>query len=1074
VILDQSDRTLAWQRFDVNIAVEAGAGTGKTRVLVDRYLAWTLAEGWRRGCDDAVGAAASILAITFTEKAAGEMQQRIIRSLRVIAGAHETRLKAIELKHVRALHAAIAAHWELTPELVRERAQSLLAASHRMEVSTIHAFAANLLHSWPLEAGIHPEFQVDSDGLRRRGWIERAVVEHTRRGLRGERAADYARLLTRLGPDTLCALVLALVDSSFDGRLAPPPQVPDFSADCHWLAERLEAIRPQAGKNQINKLERIRLALCATADSERHGDRLWHNPSPLLSQDEKDAFATLSKELKSYPPIKLAAALGEDAAAFNERSTRVHQVVRDMVGNDHGLFTLVCDLYLPLVESERQQLRTRGWLSYDDLLRFSAELLTSNRHVRRALAARYGQVLVDEFQDTSQEQCEILRGIMQGDPDTARLFVVGDPKQSIYAFRNAELSAYSDFAGALDLSLKLQMSFRSQERVVSALNAGFDTLFEAQERVQPAAQPLIAYNGPAGDGPAVRILRSDDAANANEAREWEAGAIVRSILEIDALGEARDGKRWSRFGVLSRVQSQAGIVMEALERAGIPAVVSGDKEFYRRQEVVDAINLLRVITNPCDDIAWVGLLRCPIGACSDQILLQLAQANFFGTASRKAAIEKAALRAPNDRAELLRVELLLDRVIELGHALIDQPIDIWPHRLLSTFPIRELYAAQYLGERKTANVLRVIHSFCDTLMSGVQPINEWLSDAAARLMGGVEQSESALADETTDAVRVMSIHASKGLEFEHVFVTRLDWNSSGPPSDKPYVKAGPDGWVLGAGGIHTWGKDALSAREAAIADAENVRLLYVACTRAEQSLTLMGRLKKQGLSTLVKRGFSTLDADLVSDQAIVEYAPSPEGGVARATLPTVELIERAPGWWQARQAQIATIGAAIRTASHEIEQSPPRRAHSGGMSGGASLGTEVHRLLETWDGHDIDLSNASADARELVLKLRRSPLAHRVAAATQRFQEYAFLAADDAADVAIGSVDLLMQEAKGWTIVDYKTNWVASQAEAEQSAVRYQEQAGLYIDAIKSALNIEQVRFEFWYLRGPFAVALDA
>jgi len=1079
IVPDQAARTRAWQCFDRSLDVAAGAGTGKTRVLVDRYLAWVLGEAWKVLPEPTPsGVVASILAITFTEKAAGEMQERIARSLRVILSEPVAGLSDQESGYVTGLAHEMAQWFGIGDDVLQQRARAMLAQSHRMEVSTIHAFAARVLRTWPLEAGVHPEFTVDVEGELRRKALHRAFVDATHAGLLGPDGARWAALLAAMGEDVLVGLLLALLDSEFDGRLNPAPNFKALAGVCVSLEAVLARVEARVRGNSLAKHQRVRRGLSVAGEAlGRPG--LAADPDAHLSADERTILSGLVADLKKFPSPSVARLLG-DQAAFGAAVETVRTSVAELLAAAPGLFGEALALYGPALAEVRRKVLAEGLLSFDDLLRLTDRLLASRVEVAAALASRYGQLLVDEFQDTNAGQCRILSAIANAEDTRARLFVVGDPKQSIYAFRQADLAAYESFVGGLDERCVLTASFRSQGTLVDVLNRGFDRLFVAEPGLQPAPQPLEATRAPVTDEPAVRVLDAGAQAGgkrkADEAREVEAHTIKRAILARDALGGVESGRRWSRFAVLSRVQSEAATIVQVLEEAGIPCVVTGDKEFYRRQEVLDATNLLRVMLDPADGEAWVGLLRCPIGGVPDAVLVDLATAGFFAGVDPIAALGQAEQDAVAAHARHIRRVAVLARTIdELRTQLFDGPIDLWLETLMTRLPIPELHATEYLGERKSANLLRLLRGFCDAAVEGSVPLFEWLSVAASKLVGSRDESESALADETTDAVRIMSIHASKGLQFDHVFVPRLDWRKSGGDRDRISATLTAAGWVLHAGGKTTWGAQALAAAEARVDGAECLRLLYVACTRARETLTLLGRRTSAPMARMVADGFSALSethAHVETDWAETLYAQSlhalPQRAVPQAQ---VGLLSSARAHW--RRAESRWERANDRAAAPP--SAPAGEAEPDGVGAApavdpAQLGSEVHALLELWalSGWAVpETVAATPEARELVAHFLASPLANRVRTAAAVHPELPFVS-----DGRAGVIDLLLQTGEEWVVVDYKTNQVNSFGHARHVAQRYAGQADAYVRAVKAALGTDRVRFEAWFLRGPWAVPL--
>ena len=1077
---DQAARTRAWQCFDRSLDVRAGAGTGKTRVLVDRYLAWVLCEGWRRaGHSDAASVAGSVLAITFTEKAAGEMEERIGRSLRRFVGEPDSGLSETEQAHVDALRADFAAWFGVPEPVLIGRARALLAQAHRMEVSTIHAFAAAVLRRYPVEAGVHPGFQVDSDGALRGKAVRRAVIDTTRRLLAGPHAEAVARVLATLGQDGLEALFDALVGAHDDAALVAAPDAAPIGVLCRRLAGELDAVAPRVKGGPRGKLDRVILALAGAAEAiETHGHRLATDTQAALDEQGREAFDTLAEDLGGWPPDLVSKHLGEPDRVRHDLGL-VHAYVAEARAVHPALFATVREHYGDAVAAVRRHLAATGQVSFDELLLAAERLLVTRPDVARALASRYGQLLIDEFQDTNPGQCRILGAIAAADPHVQRLFVVGDPKQSIYAFRQADLASYQGFVDALDEHLELTASFRSQAHLVEAVNGAFQRLFVPSRGLQPPPQALDATRPALSHLPAVRVLdtNSEDGKRlAEDAREVEAEAMARAVLALNA-ADPPAGKRWSRFAILSRVQSAAATTVEALERFGIPCVVSGDKEFYRRQEVLDGANLCRVLWDPTDAVAWVGLLRSPLGGIPDRALVPLARAGFFATEDPEAAARTAAEGDATHCEHLHRAADLCGVLAELRGRLLDGPVDGLAETILERVPIPDLHACGYLGERKAANLLVVIRGFCDAAEDGDTPLGEWLDEVAEHLSGATVESESALADETTDAVRVMSIHGSKGLQFEHVLVPRLDWRRPGGAGDGTEVADTGRGRVLRAGRWTTWGGLDLLASRAEVDAMEGVRLLYVACTRAIRSLALLGRRGARAAGPMlahVERGFveqgSAHVEVLRAETAFLEHsamAPPPPPD-ARA------LCQAAPEWWAARRERWAaasrvpelTSASAEMAAAHDTDEDAASTLR---REAAIDLGVRVHALLEAWDGGPIE---ATGDAGAIVAAFVASPLADRVRRARSVHRELPFVSAARPGAPAVGAIDLLIEEDQGWVVIDYKTNAVRSEAHAREVAEAYRPQAAVYVAAVKSALGLDRVGCELWFLRGPWAVEL--
>ena len=664
------------------------------------------------------------------------------------------------------------AHFGVAAALMRARAEAILGQTHRMEISTIHAFAARVLQRFPVEAGIHPAFRVDPSGTELRRIVRTEVIREVQDALLDPaRSEGAARLLADFRERCFVDLALALLGET-SWPLVPPPPPGELLAALGTVQRGLMRVASQLPSMSAQKVRRV------IADLRTLGDRLGPDG---LDAAGREVARRLSDDLAQPFSNTVQERLGPERVGVEQARRALLPWLAELCEADLSAVRGVLALLAPAVERAAASIRAKGILSFDDLLVCAERLLVGQEAVARLLSDRYHQLLVDEFQDTDPRQCQMLAALGRAG---SGLFVVGDPKQSIYAFRGADLAAYEAFTRDFPVKLALETSFRSAFVFVEVVNRAFERLFVPEVGLQPQAGPLTPFREratPLGAIPGPvwvwNTVEGNEAQTADEARDIEAGAIARAIKAL--------GGRWSRFAVLSRVQSEAARVVEALEALGVPCVVSGDKEFYRRQEVLDATNLLRVLVDPSDGVAWVGLLRCPIGGVVDRTLLCLANAGFFSGINRQGAVAKAldAARGEHEvEGDLARVGRL-DRTLDgLREGFYDGAIDRAIAALYEELPIPDVYAAESLGERKVANFLRVLQSFADVASAGVVPLREWLYDVATRLVGRDDESESAIADETTDAVRVMSVHASKGLEFDGVFVPRLDWTRGGAAS----------------------------------------------------------------------------------------------------------------------------------------------------------------------------------------------------------------------------------------------------------------------------------------------------
>jgi ATP-dependent helicase/nuclease subunit A len=686
---DRRARRAAQQEHGPPLVLEAGAGTGKTATLVARLLAWCLGAGWAgaeaKQAEAREPVAASVLdglvALTFTEAAAAEMAERFAAALAKVATGTAVPGFAPELL-------------ELPAETLAARARELTGQLDRLAISTLHAFCARLLKSYPLEAGVHPAFGVDADGSATAALVRELLDEelpaaYQREGPAlalaeaGLGPADLARALGELVAAGVSAA--ALERDPFDGpslaawhaRLAA--RLTAFAASAaplavvsarskrvhsarHWVASLTErlAAAPAGGAGA----EALEAFLGAWLEGSDEGDlkRLKDWGKGELGKGEQEA---LGSALEAF-----ARAAG-DLAAELEAASRL--APRRLDAARRALAP-----WLAQVEREKRQ---RGVLAYGDLLTGARDLLERQPRVRARERRRLAQILVDEFQDTDRLQCDLLRALALDGPVDERpgLFLVGDPKQSIYGWRSADLAAYDGFldevAAAGGRVERLSINFRSLPEILLEVERTVAPVMTRQPGVQPAFQPLVA--NPEGAalvaGEQGRVerwvswtpLEVDDAgkvrAGGPKTRSRAASELEARAVAQDLARRGRDGGlAWSQAALLLRSMGDVDLVLRALEAAGVPYAVARDRSYYRHREVIDAAALVRAVLDPGDTLALATVLRAPWVGVPDAALVALwreglpalvAELEGAPTERLRAAIARAANQVPGTLGE---------------------------------------------------------------------------------------------------------------------------------------------------------------------------------------------------------------------------------------------------------------------------------------------------------------------------------------------------------------------------------------------------------------------------------------
>jgi ATP-dependent helicase/nuclease subunit A len=882
-----------------------------------------------------------VVALTFTEAAAAEMAGRTARELLALA------------RGGRAPDWLAAAGLPDGVELAR-RATALAAALDQLVVQTIHGFCLGLLTAHPIEAGVHLRLTVDADG-RLLSEVIAEVVESALRqgyGLPGERHL-LALAAAGCGPreiaDALAILAAAglgadeLRRDPFAGDAWPRLRA-RLAAACgglhDLLAPRLAGSTLKLANSLAASLAQLSASLVDPPPSSpaEHGRgesaALTRRPPPAataaglgvpaeIEEGPWDAeIAAVRRRIESLLPVnlrrRLAAWAGGSLAAKQEESrlgeirlplaagaAELGRLVEHCAALDparlrHGRLALA-----PLLAAVDGELRRRGIATFDALLRGAERLLASHAEVRAAQRRRIDQLLVDEFQDTDATQCEVLRWLALDGPAAERpgLFLVGDPKQSIYGWRSADLRAYEDFVARVRRAggdvRPLVENFRSVPAILAEVGAVMAPLLCARPGVQPAWTPLVPCERRRAD-PGYReggrapvehwvswLPEEEQNPSPAAAAELEAAAIAADLREM----HDRHGVPWRGAAILLRSTGDLDTYLEAMRRAGIPFAVGRDKQYFRRREVIDAAALVRTVLDPGDHLALVTWLRSPIVGVPDAALLplwlqelprlltDLHAADPGRLAAVRRAVEAAAAALPPsvpaypaDPADpaaaagapaAAGVELVagwdavllhaVEQLAVLRESAATEPADLFVERLRRSLLVDPTAAARYLGAYRLANLDRFFRQLLEEIEAGGGDVTAMLRALRASVAAGREAEEGRPPEGAEDAVQVLTIHGAKGLDFAHVYLPQL--HKAAAPDRAPATEAGnlpAAGEGLAPGGEYreyreyrllgaaTPGFDRVAERRREVESAERVRTLYVAMTRAKDRLVLAG------------------------------------------------------------------------------------------------------------------------------------------------------------------------------------------------------------------------------------------
>lgn len=910
---DQRARRAAQSVFDRPLVLEAGAGTGKTATLVARLVAWSVGPGWTEAEAQARAVAAipptdddiasrvlrAVVLITFTEAAAAEMGARAGQALADLAAGK------VPIGFERALVEGVC------DAALAERAAALSNAVEQLFVGTIHAFCYRLLLRAPLEAGLHPKATIDADGhtIER---LAREVVEGRldlywgdREPARGDadplleerRAAALALAQEDVGPAEVAEALEALLLAGADAR--------DFDRDplaesCvkHLVGRLVVALEPvlRVLRPAVSGLATAKAVKALAEGAAQLAGSLA--PPPARAEDLMALVeplttpSVLQRLRKSWPKGDFGKAetkvFGpEGMSELAHSSLALGDVLKHVARLAPARLAAARLLLQPMLEEARVLQRRRGILAYGDLLGGARDLMLHDASVARKVRASIRQLFVDEFQDTDSVQCDLVRSIALEGPLASRpgLFVVGDPKQSIYGWRQADLAAYEEFRGWVESEggevLPLVVNRRSRAVVLDEVARTVGPIMRRVPGLSPEFQPLL--RPPDGIPPEPVTPKGAEAiefwdprpleggvpstvSNRPEFTRTEAQAVAADVLRLVA--ESGGKLPFSSFALLMRSTSSLEIYLEALKRAGIPFAVERDRGYYRRREVIDATSLVRAVLDPEDHLSLAAWMRSPSVGVPDRALLALWRAGFPGAvgglrdglakaetgandkaptndvARAVAGAQKLLARDPGASAVLPRwPDLVLDAasaIGELRRAAVQLPSDRFVERLRTRTLLEVTEGARFLGAFRAANLGRFFRELAGALEAGGGDVHETLRMLRAGQEGRREGEEGRPLEVERDAVRVMTIHKSKGLEFECVYVLSLDKFSRGRGSDRARTefvrrRLAAAYVLLGA---PTLDYDEVETHKKAVEQHEAARLFYVATTRAKSRLVL--------------------------------------------------------------------------------------------------------------------------------------------------------------------------------------------------------------------------------------------
>lgn len=865
------EQAVAAHTLDRHLSVTAGPGAGKTRVLVERYL--EILRTQNVSVDN-------IVAITFTNRAANEMRERVRAAIDALLRSVPPDERQRWLRHKRTLEGAV--------------------------ITTIHGFCSRVLHEFPVEANIDPQF-VLLDEQQATMMLE-AVVDEALSNAIHHGNEKIVKLAQGVGGRGVLSGVLVELYRNYRGEGLALSEIRLRATANHLAFEDYAAAFRELDARMTELLsERVKTPTAREKRAKLAGE--WPRLRTILSQPP--AEQTIGKYCQGIEDFRDARPArnvikkidtidqllwGEDSSADDRLAGKVPCVGFDLLAKDYALAVLgLMHEIESRLNEEKQKLSV---VDFDDLQLRTLKLLNEHPQLMNRISERYRFFLVDEFQDTNGLQRDLMMklGLRHG----ANLFIVGDRKQSIYGFRGADVDVFREMTGAIKaaggVEQPLHLNFRSQRPLIDCLNFVFAKTFQPRADVPPEQLQELGYveheasvaEREARDAPPLveflfSILPGRQSADYSEdevqsryesrdARERDAAQVVARIQELvghadesspsESTPEACVPVNYGHIAVLFRALTGVGIYENALRRAGIPYLTVQGKGFYQREEITDLIQLLRFLDNTTDEIALAAVLRSPLGGISDNALFALRSAPLVGeTTDGKKLPRRNLWRAVRKHREIQFIDeeehAELDRVAAFLGDMIERRsrysiADLLRYAVAAA-DFKAVIAANFDGAHRIANVEKLFR-LAEAFEKSGELIRDFVHYVEKFEEIGGRETEGQI-DRTANVVRLMTIHQAKGLEFPVVILPDLQRYASSQRDNSLFVLDRHRGFSVavpdGRGGVVRGATfKELRQRAGWREEFESMRLLYVAATRAEDRLIFSGAAAEKELKNL--------------------------------------------------------------------------------------------------------------------------------------------------------------------------------------------------------------------------------
>ena len=849
----------------IPMAISAGAGSGKTRVLVERYIKVII---------DGLAETEEILAITFTIKAAAELKLRI-----------RERLNEIQFEKPE------------TDEGLN--AQKALLTIESAPISTIHSFCQSILKKYAIEAEIEPDFQIlesNESSLVYKEIIQRVTAQFLRTNNEKEK-----KLIHTLGLNDLRSIAENMLNDRYKFSNAVNSTL--FLHRNGKFEETIENMLEDELSILLNSVEMKSsiddLKKCIPLDKSDAMAMIRENVLDLFDEisAQKSNREKLSKLLELGNSIDLRGGRktswdeGEKDRVKSSLKT-IRAVIDDLFGGEKELNFMNnetaekllegLELYMSRLFKEYDYtMSSLGVLDYDGLLFRAMNLLSERKDIAGFYRQQFKQILVDEFQDTDDLQMDIIKILTTEDENVPVLFLVGDENQSIYKFRGAEVSNFQKMIETTGIKgpLYITKNYRSQPDMIKFFNSFFSSFLGDTDNGYEVSQ---TFREKLGDTPNVQFLLP--IANNGEGvsnRELEADLMARQLLLFvgsESISDGEGGERILKFsdiGILFQKMTSVAEYLDKFEQLGIPYYMRTRSGFYDRLEILDLLNFFRAIEKPKDDYVHAAWLRSPIVGLSDNALFLIGTGVGF---SASLSSEIGDNYSQEDQERLSRAGELMFKYRKLKDRM---GVSDFVQKIVDEIAYIPFLLSTENGTQKALNIYKLLDKIASFEKTGVKTFGDLVEQMDTIQSGNVKEGQAQASSEEDDVVTITTVHGSKGLQFPVVFLPDLEASFPHSPDNFKYDSKKGIGFRISKQQSTEYDPLfwLLRAQDKRKNLAERRRLFYVAMTRAKDHLFFVGarESKKEGLKSPKKRTwleylFETVGVENSEDSTTVEFA----------------------------------------------------------------------------------------------------------------------------------------------------------------------------------------------------------